>query len=466
MTRSLLQKRFWLLGLAAILAVVALLPRTGFRGAGELPSTVHTAIAAPAQEPERSRPRVTVTRPQTGGIPRSTTQPGTMESFDFADLYAKVSGYVKQQDVDIGATVKRGQVLAIIDMPELEQELNRDRAALAQADAQVLQMQARVKTARAEFDAATAAIAQAEADLDKETSYLAFRDIQYNRVKQLFKLNSVDERLVDEKHEQLEAARAAERAARAAILTSRSQAAAADARIAQAEADVVDAKAKVQVATANVAKAQVFVDYTKIVSPYDGVVTRRNFHVGDFIRAADQGGNQPLLTVARTDLMRVIVQVPERDVPYTEVGDPAIIELAALGGTKLQAKVSRIANSEDRTTRTMRTEIDVPNSSNRLRDGMFGRVTILVDAGKNGLTVPSSSLVESSKTRKDSVFVVRDGKARLTPVEVGQDDGPRTEIVSGLSVDDQVIVKPPADLADGAAVDAEPAPVAGKSRPE
>jgi RND family efflux transporter MFP subunit len=227
----------------------------------------------------------------------------------------------------------------------------------------------------------------------------------------------------------------------------------------------VDAKAKVKLATANVAKAQVFVDYTKIVSPYDGVVTKRTFHVGDFIRAADQGGNQPLLTVARTDLMRVIVQVPERDVPYTNVGDPAIIELAALGGTKLQAKVSRIANSEDRATRTMRTEIDVPNSSNRLRDGMFGKVTIIVDEGKGGLTVPSSSLVSNPKTKKDSVFVVRDGKARLTPVEVGQDNGPRTEIESGLSADDRVIVFPPADLADGAAVEVD-RPGNGRSRPE
>jgi HlyD family secretion protein len=465
MTRVLVQKRFWLLGVASILALAALLPRTGFRGAGEPPPTGHAAIAAPAQEPERSRPRVTVARPQTGGIPRSTTQPGTMESFDFADLYAKVSGYVKQQDVDIGAMVKRGQVLAIIDMPELEQELNRERSALAQAEAQVLQMEARVKTARAEFDASTAAIAQAEADLDKETSYLSFRDIQYNRVKHLFELKSVDERLVDEKHEQLEAARAAERAAKAAIRTSRAQAAAADARIAQAEADVVDAKAKVRLASANVAKAQVFVDYTKIVSPYDGVVTKRTFHVGDFIRAADQGGNLPLLTVARTDLMRVIVQVPERDVPYTNVGDPAIIELAALGGTKLQAKVSRIANSEDRATRTMRTEIDVPNTANRLRDGMFGKVTIIVDEGKSGLTIPSSSLVSNPKTKKDAVFVVRDGKARLTPVEVGQDNGPRTEIESGLTAEDQVIVNPTADLTDGSAVEVEPA-VAGKPRPE
>jgi RND family efflux transporter MFP subunit len=402
--------------------------------------------------------KVIVVKPKAGGIGRSTTQPGTMESFDFADLYAKVSGYVKKQDVDIGDMVERGQILAVIDMPELKEELKRDQAAQAQAEAQVLQMEARVATTKADFDAATAAIAQAEAELEKAESFLTFREIQYTRISHLFELKSIDERLVDEKHEQRDAAAAAKRAAQAAILTTKAQAAAAKARIAQAQADVVDAKAKVDVAKANVAKAQVFVDYTKIVSPYKGVVTKRNFHVGDFIRAADQGGNQPLLTVARTDLMRVIVQVPERDVPYTDVGDPATIEMDALAGITLKGRVSRIANSEDRGTRTMRTEIDLENKNNRLRDGMFGRVTIVVEDGKDGLMVPSSSLVGDTKAKKFAVFVVRGGKIHRTPVEIGQDDGSRTEIVSGLSVDDDVILRATGDLTDGTPVEIERAP--------
>ena len=95
-----------------------------------------------------------------------------------------------------------------------------------------------------------------------------------------------------------------------------------------------DAQAKVRLAQAKVGKAQVYVDYTRIISPYNGVVTRRSFHVGDFVRAADQGGSTPLLTVARTDLMRVIVQVPERDVPYTNVGDPAVVHVDVLSGEK------------------------------------------------------------------------------------------------------------------------------------
>jgi HlyD family secretion protein len=201
----------------------------------------------------------------------------------------------------------------------------------------------------------------------------------------------------------------------------------------------------------------VFVNYTKIVSPYNGVITRRSFHVGDFIRAADQGGSVPLLTVARTDVMRVIVQVPDRDVAYVNVGDPAVVEMDALEGEKFPGKVSRISNSEDRVTRTMRAEIDLENPKNRLRDGMFGRVTIRADDGAKGVTVPSSSLFRDAKKGRVEVFVVKNGKVHRTPVVVHQDDGVFSEILEGLSPDDTIVRHPTSDLPDGAAVEVESA---------
>ena len=403
--------------------------------------------------------RVAVVKPQKGGIARSTTQPGTMESFDFADLYAKVSGYVQEQSVDIGDMVSAGDVLVKIDAPEFDEALHEAEAAQAQAEAQVTQMKARVNTAEAEFDGAQSNIVLVEADLGKAESYLKFREIQYERVTELYKLKSIDERLVDEKHEQRDSAQAALNSARAAILSAKSQAIAAKARIASAQADVVDAQAKVRLAKSHVSRAQVFVNYTKIVSPYNGVVTRRSFHVGDFIRAADQGGAVPLLTVARTDVMRVIVQVPDRDVPYTNVGDTAFVEMDSLAGEKFPGKVSRFSNSEDRLTRTMRVEIDLKNPKNRLRDGMYGRVTIDLDHGAaDAMTVPSSAVFLDRKSNKKSVFVVKNSKAHRTAVEIGQDDGKSVEILSGLSLEDHVIRQPPAELAEGAPVEIERAP--------
>jgi RND family efflux transporter MFP subunit len=466
------KKHRWLIvGVALILGSAAMSPRTQSGAAEGERKPAKTSIqsgnhANAVVTAGQVLARVAVVKPHKGGMARSTTQPGTMESFDFADLYAKISGYVELQSVDIGDMVSTGDVLAKIDAPEFEEALHEAEAAQAQAEAQVAQMKARVNTANAEFDAAESNIALAEAELAKAESYLNFRKIQFDRVSELYKLKSIDERLVDEKHEQRDAAQAAENSARAAIVSARSQAIAAKARVASAEADVVDAQAKVRLSKSRVSRAQVFVNYTKIVSPYNGVVTRRSFHVGDFIRAADQGGAIPLLTVARTDVMRVIVQVPDRDVPYTNVGDPAVVEMETLAGEKFVGKVSRISNSEDRVTRTMRAEIDLKNPKNRLRDGMYGRITISLDDGANGLTVPSSSVFLDRKSKKSTVFVVKNGKVHRTPVEIGQDDGKTVEILSGLSPEDHVVRQPPGDLNDNTPVEIEEVagnPVDGKT---
>jgi RND family efflux transporter MFP subunit len=456
------QQKLLIVAVGLILVAVAAAPRTQSGGARDnhnpdnaVSQNGNPGAALPAGQ---APARVAVVKPQKGGIARSTTQPGTMESFDFADLYAKVSGYVEVQSVDIGDMVSAGDVLVKIDAPEFDEALHEAEAAEAQAEAQVVQMKARVNTAEAEFDAAESNIVLVEAELGKAESYLSFREIQFQRVSELYKLKSIDERLVDEKHEQRDAAQAALNSAKAAIVSAKSQALAAKARIASAQADVVDAEAKVRLAKSRVSRAQVFVNYTKIVSPYNGVVTRRSFHVGDFVRAADLGGSVPLLTVARTDVMRVIVQVPDRDVPYTNVGDPAVVEMETLAGEKFPGKVSRISNSEDRVTRTMRTEIDLKNPKNRLRDGMYGRVTIYLDKGADGVTVPSSAVFLDRKSNKKSVFVVKNGKAHRTAVEIGQDDGKSVEILSGLSPEDHVIRQPPAELADGAPVEIERTP--------
>ncbi len=353
------KQKFLLIGAGLIAALAAAAPRTRSNAAQEERKAAK-AVSQNGNQGNASSPagqglaRVAVVKPHKGGIARTTTQPGTMESFDFADLYAKVSGYVEVQSVDIGDMVSEGDVLARIDAPEYEEALHEAEAAQAQAEAQVIQMKARVNTASAEFDAAESNIALTEAELGKAESYLKFRKIQFDRISELYEKKSIDARLVDEKHEQQDSAEAALNSAKAAIVSAKSQAAAAKARVASAEADVVDAEAKVRLAKARVSRAKVFVKYTEIKSPYNGVVTRRSFHVGDFIRVSRPGGSVPLLTVARTDVMRVIVQVPDRDVPYTNVGDPAVVEMDALGGEKFTGKVSRISNSEDRGTRTMR----------------------------------------------------------------------------------------------------------------
>jgi RND family efflux transporter MFP subunit len=217
------------------------------------------------------------------------------------------------------------------------------------------------------------------------------------------------------------------------------------------------AQAGVKVSEANLDLAKVFVQYTKILSPYDGVVIYRgeSVHPGTFIRSAADGTSQPLLTVARDDTMRTIVLVPDRDVPYCKVGDPATVQLDALAGKVFSGKVSRIADSEDLKDRTMRVEIDLDNADHKLKDGMFGRAEILLEKLVKNLTVPSSCLVQRNGKGEGAVLVVRDGELKRVAVQVGLDNGLRVEITSGLNENDQVILQPDASMVDGTKVQTE-----------
>lgn len=397
---------------------------------------------------------VDTVQPRQGDMDRSTSQPGSVQSFESAQLYAGVSGYLKEQFVDIGDAVEHGQVLATVDVPDHDKKVQRYLAGVEQAEAHMTQMQARIESAKADLEAAEAAVTYAEANAKSKAAELRFRQKQLDRMKELFSLKSIDERLVDEKTEQRDTAQEAENAAKASIASAKANSTAARAKIHQAEADLLEAEAEVKVAQAELEKEQAIVQFATITAPFDGVVTHRALFPGDYVRAANEGSqNQPLLIVQRIDKFRVVVQVPDRDVPYTNPGDPAEVELDALPGEKFPAKVSRIAQTEDQQTRLMRVEIDLPNTSGRIYHGMYGRVKILLEKS-DLLSIPTSSLAGKSEDGRAAVFVVREGVARKVPILIGEDNGVKVGIASGLSADDVVIRHPPTSLTDGAPVTA------------
>jgi hypothetical protein len=189
------------------------------------------------------------------------------------------------------------------------------------------------------------------------------------------------------------------------------------------------------------------------------VVTRRTFHVGDFIKSADQSGGTPLLTVERTDKMRVIVQVPDRDIPFVSLGDPAVVEIDSLPGVVFQTRgattvaVARWAESEDPATRTMRTEIDVTNSDNRLRRGMYGRATLTLQTGAaSAVRVPTATVVSRGPGSKGTVRVVRGDRVQTVPVTLGADNGVEVEVLTGLTTADRVVVSTSGPVDDGGVV--------------
>jgi RND family efflux transporter MFP subunit len=402
---------------------------------------------------------VRVVKPQGGGIERATEQPGTVRAFDFEELYAKVSGYLKNQKVDIGSKVKKGQILAEIDAPELIQDQLHAEAALAQAKSQKKQMLAHLDTAKAELLAATSRIKQKQAEVKQSKSYLAYRNIQYDRVSLLAESGSIDQKIVDESRDQLDAAQARYEASIVGVDTARADEAAARAKVEQAKADIEVAEANIRVAQSSLDRATAFVGFTKIRSDYDGVVTARNFHNGDYIKPGDRGAITPLLIVQVQDKMRLIIQVPDTDAPFCDEGDPVDFKITTTGTTlKHQPddparplKIDRISYSQDQKTRTMRVEVDLQNKKGVLRDGMYGIVTIHLQQGrKDAVRLPSTCL--KTVHGKEVVYVVRGGTAHEVPVCVGQNNANQAEILSGVRPGDEVIDHPTAEVRDGVAV--------------
>jgi HlyD family secretion protein len=451
---------------AILLATAARWAYTGdyFR-VDQLPES-QGATDAPAADPApQSKIRVDVVRPHVGSMARSDTEPGNVDAFDYANLYSKVSGYLKVQNVDIGSKVKQGQILAEIDAPEYVQARDQAKAEVEQARSKLDLTKAAVVRAQADVVAAEAEVAEKQAELKRAKAALEFRETQFVRISQLYELKSVDQRLVAERRKERDASRAEVDATEASIRTARAVVDAKKARVEQAQADIVNAQAKLDVAATLLQKAQVYVDYLKIVAPFDGVITHRGYHVGEFVRTPDSGKRQsPLLTVARTDVMRVVTMLPERYVPYCDPGDPAQVELDALHGRVFHAKVSRISESLDQTDGMMRVEVDLKNPNNELRDGMVGRVTIQLTSATKELSIPSSALVSNHAAGSFSVYVVRQGRAELTPIKIGRDNGILAEVLTGIQPNDLIVAHPTEDLHQGAPVEVdEVAPTKGSA---
>jgi RND family efflux transporter MFP subunit len=444
-----------------------------------------SATGEPVVEPKARPVAVEVVAPRPGGLDRLCTQPGTVEPFQAADLYAKASGYLASQSlereekgpdgktvagpvlkdgkpvlVDIGTAVRAGDILARIAVPEYEKQVKQDAADVARAESKVEQSAAAVTTAEADLGAAKAAVALAGAELKSKTSYRAYREKQRERIRDLAAQKAIDQKLADEQEDQFQAAVSAELAAGEAVNAARQKEAAAASRVKQARADLKYAGSEVEVAKARLEKSRVLLEYTVIRSPYTGVVTRRSFHVGDFVKSAEAGGERvPLLAVERTDLMRVVTYVPDRDVPFVRPGNPAVVKIDALPGEPFQTagaarvEVSRSARAEDRQTRLMRTEVDLPNPDGKLRRGMYGRVCLTLQAGSpSAVRIPSAALVGKVEGGKGTVRVVRDDVAQVVPVECGIDNGAEVEVLSGLTPADRVVIRASGTLENGTPV--------------
>jgi HlyD family secretion protein len=396
---------------------------------------------------------VEVVLPRPGGIERTLTRPASIHAFQRADLFAKVSGFLQNQVVDIGSGTKAGQVLAEIFAPEVKAGVEKAQADQRKSKALVGVAKAGLATSQANLKEARAKLEQTQADLESAKATLKLREEQYNRIAALAKLKAIEEELVDEKFQARAAAQAAERSSVKAISTAQAAVVAAQAQVDRAQADLADAQAQVEVRGAELEQAQALDEYTRIRSPFDGVITRRTFQNGDFIRDAASGATEPILSLVDTHLMRVVVWVPDQDVPRMHVGNKASLSAFALPSRTFQGQLARTAMSEDYASRTMRVEIDVPNREQLLTDGMYGSASIDMGRDMNAMTIPSICLSgDEGKNGERTVYVVRKGKAHGLTVKIGANDGSQAEVLNGLTADDKVVTQHGPGFAEGVPV--------------
>jgi len=409
--------------------------------------------------------RVTTIKPQRKTLKRALTQPAQIDAFDIARLYAKIPAYVQAFHADIGDEVsgpkydqsgvlaRAGQLLAVLSAPEVLEEFNEKKALVAQAGAEVEQAQAAIKVAEADAVSNRARLKETLAAKERSAAEYERWASEYERVMQLVSRSAVTQKLADETRAQKLAADAARSEADARIESARSMVVAGEAQVEKARADEITVRARRDVAEAAQARAASLVDYLRIEAPFDGVVSERNVDTGFFAQAGggSQSQSQPLYVVVRTDRVRVFVDVPEMDAPLVDVGDRAVIRVQSLPGTEFPGDVTRTAWTLDPGTRTLHTEIDVPNSDKQLRPGMYAQVTIELAEAPDALVIPANATLADNRGGA-TCFAVVDGKAARKPIQLGIRAGDEVQVLAGLEGDEFLIVNPASTL-DGQRVE-------------
>ena len=212
--------------------------------------------------------------------------------------------------------------------------------------------------------------------------------------------------------------------------------------------DLEAKRAIVQSAQANVRRLEELESFKYVYAPFSGVITRRNVDIGTLINAGNGGATQQLFFLAQTDPLRVFVNVPESNAASIHAGIGAYLELTQYPGEKFQGKVVRTAESIDLSTRTLLTEVDVPNKTGQLLPGGFAQVHILVKAPGQELQVPEDALLFRAEGLR-SVIVDSNHHTHLQPIVIGRDYGNTLEVLNGLKLDDWIVLNPPDSLEDG-----------------
>lgn len=416
-----------------------------------LPALAGCGSKKPADKSATSEvPQVQVVKPAVRNIVRNIGQPSFIEAYEQTAIYAKLPAYVRTWSVDIGDRLKKGQELATLFIPELVQEYEQKKALVTQDEAVIEQAKRLVAVAEANVKAAESQVTQAQANVGQSEALVRRWESEVARLTVMVREKVVDNQVLTESQRQLQSNEASTAAAKAGVATAAANLIGAQASLEKAKADVAVAQARLAVSKADQERLKALNGYLTLTAPYDGIVVLRNANTGDFVlpatgdpsaapRTPDQSASKasPVFVVARTDRVRIYVDVAEGDAGSVvsrvdkDAGDPrpvtqGFLRVFALGNIEIPAEATRGTWALNFKSRTLRAEIDLPNPGAKLLPGMYayGNLTINRDQVK---AVPLSAVQEIGNQFGCYLYV--NGKAAWTPVQTGASDGGWIEVI-------------------------------------
>jgi len=363
----------------ALIIVALVVVILAVSGAASMLSRIHAGRALAKETDIDSVVTVVVVHPVAEKPDEELVLPASLQAYEESPIYARTNGYLLRWYKDIGSRVNKGDLLADIDTPEVDQELSQARASRQQASAQL--------------------------DIAK---------ISADRWQNLRKTDSVSQQETDTQ-------------------TSGYQ----------------QAVANLAAVEANVRRLEELESFKHVYAPFSGVLIKRNVDPGALINAGSAGTE--LFIIARVDPLRVFTNVPQAYSPAIKDGMPAYITLQEIPGQKFKGTVARTADAIDPSTRTLLTEVDVPNKDGRLLRGSFGEVHFSAKSNAEKVTVPVNAMLFRREGAQLAV-VGPDNKVQLRPITIGRDYGTTLEILGGVGLDDRIVINPADSLEDGQTV--------------
>ena len=357
-------------------------------------------------------------------------------------IFAKVSGYIKRLGAELGDFVREGQLLVEVEAPELLAAVEQARAAVGTAEANFKVAESNVESARANAANQDANLARARAVANNDARNAARLEDLHNRG-----LISAMDR--DNSRTNAESSQAALGAAEAQLAVARSQ-------IDTQRSQVVLAQSNVDGARASLKIAQTNLDNTRIVAPFSGYISARNLYPGAAVSSQAAGTSNSsvgILVLQDLAVVKVQVEVQERDISRVHVGSVARVLVDAYPGKIFEARATRIVHALDPRSRTLGVEMEIANREILLKPGMYGRVELVIDRHPGAVLVPNEAIWTEGDVV--SVFVVQDGVVGRRPIATGVGDGTLVEVVRGLAGDESVIVEGKELVREGQKVRAE-----------